>query len=440
VKFFREYFIGDYLRSEPNVLKQASIRLVFNIVFVAIVALFVFFAIYFTSGFHYLLLKNVVIIVIFTGILFYIRYSKSITLVCHLLVLVSWANNNINIVLFQAFNFFTAWLTVMNIIFAFHTLGGRSGFFYSALHFVPIVLLLVLQHYGVVLSNEPPQPLVFSDAMVAMFLIFFITVYIIYHYHRAYEEAKEHVQRSMEDMKRAKEMAEDMNRLKSNFLANMSHEIRTPVNGILGISQVIEMETTDPEIQHYVQLQQQSGKRLLDTITSILNLSHMEAQKAQLVRKPVEVNQLLKESIRPLEDPARSKRLSVDLQLQRYPLFTLADDAMLYQVFTNIIGNAVKFTDKGGVRITADFDPGDKQRILVAVQDTGVGMGDDFLPRLFTPFEQESTGRSRTYEGMGLGLSVSKRYLELFGGEIRVSSAKGQGSTFVIVLPAHKMM
>jgi signal transduction histidine kinase len=439
VNFFREYFIGEYLRSEPNVLKQASIRLVFNIVFVSVATLFIFLAIYFSSGFFYLMLKNMVIIVIFVCVLFYIRYARSITLVCHLLIWVSWANNNINIILFDNFNFFTAWLTVVNIIFAFHTLGSRCGFGYSVFHFVPIVVLLVLRHYGVVLNDAPPQPLAFSDALVAMFLIFFVTVYIIYHYHSAFELAKENVERSVEEMRRAKELAEEMNQLKSNFLANMSHEIRTPVNGILGISQVIEMETDDPEIRRYVQLQQQSGKRLLDTITGILSLSHLEAQKKHLILRPVEVNQLLRECMRTLEEMAHAKRLAFELLLQGNKLFTLADDSMLYQVFTNIIGNAIKFTEKGGVRITGGYDPDNEDKLLVIVQDTGIGIGDEFFPRLFTPFEQESSGRSRTYEGTGLGLSVSRRYLELFGGEIRVSSVKGQGSTFVIELPAYKI-
>src|SRR5690349_16984096 len=138
MNFFREYFIGDYLRTETNVLRQASIRLVFNLVFISIMSLCIFFVVYLTKGFHYLLIKNVAIIMIFVSLLFYVKVRKSIDLVCHLLILVSWLNNNVNIYLFNEFHFFTAWLTVMNIIFAFHTLGSRAGFFYSFLHFVPI--------------------------------------------------------------------------------------------------------------------------------------------------------------------------------------------------------------------------------------------------------------------------------------------------------------
>lgn len=442
MKFFREYFVGDYLRSEPDVLKQASIRLVYNLVSISIVFLVIFFLIYSAkaSGFQWLLVKNVIIIALFVAILFYIRASKSIDLICHIVIIISWLNNNINIYLFNDVNFFTAWLTSMNIIFAFHTLGSRSGFFYSVIHFLPILIHFLLRFNGIDLLKDPPQELVLTDIVVTLVLVFFITVYLIYHYHQAYELAKMNVQRSVEDMKKAKEIAEEMNRLKSNFLANMSHEIRTPINGILGISQVIEMETKEGEIKRYAQLQQQSGKRLLNTITSILNLSRLEVQKEQLQLKPVDVNQLIKESAEQIEELARKKSLTLDLALAQGKIYCFGDDSMLYQVLTNVIGNAIKFTEKGSVTITSLLNNKNKNQVLITVQDTGIGIAADFIPRIFNPFEQESTGRSRNYEGSGLGLAISKKYIELLGGEIEVASMKGNGSTFTIILPVYKMV
>jgi signal transduction histidine kinase len=436
MNFFKEYFIGDYLRSEPDVLKQASIRLIYNIVAVSVCALVVFFLIYLYKGFHYQLVKNVVIMALFVGILYYIRAQKSITLVCHLLVLISWLNNNINIYLFDDFNFFIALLTVCNIIFAFHTLGNKAGILYSIAHFVPIMLHTIGKFSGLHVGSEHPQELAFMEVAITLSLVFFIIVYLIYHYHQAFELAKINIRKSVEELKTAKELAEEMNRLKTNFLSNMSHEIRTPINGILGLSQVIEMETDNNEIKNYVKLQQQSGQRLLNTITSILDLSRIEAERSQLKLRVIDLNNLLSESILPLEGLAKSKKLTFLFEPSSERLQCLSDETMLYQVINNTVGNAIKFTDKGEVVIrTAKKDEG---HVSIVVKDTGIGISEEFMPRLFNSFEQESTGRGRSHEGSGLGLAISKKYIELLGGEILVESKKDCGSTFEILLPAYK--
>lgn len=436
MNFFREYFIGDLLRSEPDVLKQASIRLIYNIVSTSVFALVIFFLIYLWKGFHYQIIKNVVIIFLFVGILFYIKARKSIVLVCHLLLIISWLNNNINIYLFDDFNFFIALLTVCNIIFAFHTLGNRAGILYSIAHFIPIIIHSWGKYSGIPLGASQPQELALMEVITTLILVFFIIVYLIYHYHQAFELAKLSIRRSVEELKTAKELAEEMNRLKTNFLSNMSHEIRTPINGILGLSQVIGMETDSEEIRNYVKLQQQSGNRLLDTITSILELSRIEAQRSQLKLKVIDLNSLVEESITALVGIAKSKRLAFLFRPSSEKLQCLSDETMLYQVINNIVGNAIKFTDKGEVVISTTKK--DDTHVSVIVKDTGIGISEEFMPRIFNSFEQESTGRSRSHEGSGLGLAISKKYIELLGGEILIESKKDHGSTFEIVLPAYK--
>jgi signal transduction histidine kinase len=227
-----------------------------------------------------------------------------------------------------------------------------------------------------------------------------------------------------------------MNRLKTNFLSNMSHEIRTPINGILGLSQVIEMETESNEIRNYVQLQQQSGQRLLNTITSILDLSRIEAQQNQLKLRVTDVNQLVQECISSLEGLARKKKLAFSFKPSSENLQCLSDETMLYQVINNIVSNAIKFTDKGEVCVSTRLRDG--THVGIVVKDTGLGISEEFMPRIFNSFEQESAGRSRSHEGSGLGLSISKKYIELLGGEILIESKKNTGSVFEIILPVYQ--
>jgi signal transduction histidine kinase len=396
----------------------------------------IFFGVYIAEGFYRQLFKTSIVMALFTAALFYLKAKRSISVVSHVLILISWTNNVINLYLFGEFSFFIALLSVANILFAFHTLGNRSGFFYAAAHFIPIAILEAGKYFGWDIYNESPQQLAFTEEITALFLIFFIIVYLIYHYHQAYELAKASLQETVEELRIAKDMAEEMNRLKTNFLSNMSHEIRTPINGILGLSQVIDLESDNPDIKSYVRLQQQSGQRLLNTITSILNLSRLESRNNQLVLKVIDVTKLTLECIHSLASLARRKGLAFNYRPATETLLCLADETMLYQVISNVVGNAIKFTEDGHVEVSTHAR--DNSHAVITIHDTGIGISDEFLPRIFNSFEQESSGRSRSHEGSGLGLSISKKYIELLGGEIVVQSKKDQGSTFEIILPLHQ--
>lgn len=428
----RNYFIGKILDQESDVLRKANVNLVYNMLAICTVCLIVLLFIYLSKGFQYQYIKNFIVIGCFVGGLFYIKYSKSVELVCWILMTVSWINIMGNIYMFEDFNFFMAFITVINIIFSFHILGMKAGIFWSLIHFAPIGAHFILKINGIQLKEGPPQQMPASELAITLFLVFFLTVYLIYYYHQAYELARASIKKSVDELIKAKLLAEEMNRLKSNFLANMSHEIRTPINGILGISQVIELETESFEIKNYAQLQKESGKRLLNTITSILNLSRLEAEKSDLTLKVVEINHLVSDNLKPFEELARAKGLNLIKNLNPGELMCLADNTMLHQVFNNIIGNAIKFTEQGKVVIeTLKQD----NQVVFSVSDSGIGISNEFLPRLFNPFEQESSDPYKSHEGTGLGLSISKRYIELLGGEIRVESAKGVGSKFDVILP-----
>ncbi len=430
------YFIGDYLKDETEVLNQASIRLTYRICMATIYLLVVVAAIHLVSGFLFQFVKSIIIMTCFVGALFYIRWQKSVFLTAQLLLFISLANILINIFyLFKDINMFSAFIAVLNIVFAFHVLGRKWGFLYASFHFVPMLTFLIIKDMPWYHGIGPIQKMARTEELFSFVLIFLMIVYLIYHYHEAFQIAKEKLDETVQELRKSKNMAEEMNRLKTNFLANMSHEIRTPINGILGMSQVIEMESKDEGIIQYTQLQKQSGKRLLNTINSILNLARLEAEKENLKLTPVSLNQLVRESGKTLGNLARAKGLTFEMATSDDELVSLSDETMLFQVVGNVIGNAIKFTDKGSI-IIKTFAENDVAKIRVV--DTGIGISSEFLPRVFNAFEQESAGTDRGFEGSGLGLAISKKYIEMLGGDLLVWSEKMEGSTFEIHLPLYK--
>lgn len=434
MNFLARYFIGDYLKKEPEVLTQASIRLTYNICVASIAVLALIIGIYLANGFTLQLVKSIIIMAYFVACLFYIRWKQNITLVGHLLLLVSLANITINTYfIFREINVYSSFIAVINMVFAFHVLGYRSGLFYATIHFIIFFGFLVVQDAAWFAGTHAPMAR--SEEFVSFFMIFSIVVYLIYHYHQAFQLARRKLEESVVELNRSKQLAEEMNRLKTNFLANMSHEIRTPINGILGMSQLIEMESHDEQIARYAQLQRQSGKRLLNTINSILNLSRLEAQNTELMLTPVEINKLMEESLQGLRPMLEQKGLALEVKLHPAPIRCLSDETMLQQVIINILGNAIKFTDRGTITVVTDTDG---QTAKISITDTGIGIAPEFLSRVFNAFEQESDGTSRNYEGTGLGLAISKKYVELLGGDLEVRSVKHQGSTFELQLPIYR--
>ncbi|MEI9919094.1 MAG: ATP-binding protein [Bacteroidota bacterium] len=436
MKRLRNYFIGDYLAAEPDILKQASITLIYNILLLCEICLIILTITHVVNGNMMQVAKGFFIFALFAACLFYIKVFHKVELIGNIMVLISWANIQVDVfVLFHDISMFPALIAILNVIFAFHILGSRAGFVHAFLHFMGFLTFLVMRSLNLLTFDKPPLVLSTTQLLLSFILVFIILVYLIYHYHQAFQMAKKSLDHSIDELRRAKEMAEEMNRLKTNFLSNMSHEIRTPINGILGISQVIELEAKEDAIREYVQLQKKSGRRLLDTINSILSLSRIEAQKEQLLLSVVDINKVVHESASSLEELARYKGLKFKVNEHTEEVLCLSDETMLYQVVHNIVGNAIKFTDHGEVNILISIRP--ENNVSIKVSDTGIGISKEFLPKVFNPFEQESMGHSRGYEGSGLGLSISKRYIELLGGEINVKSEKNIGSTFEIILPRY---
>lgn len=282
------------------------------------------------------------------------------------------------------------------------------------------------------------------------------SVYVMYKGERAAQtvirDVTERRERE-EQLKKAKEEAQRMNQLKSAFLANMSHEIRTPLTSIIGFADVLQDQTPDASGGDIADLIGQSSERLLRTLNSVLDLSKLESGAVSLSCDEFDLATLVRDSVSLLQQRVESSDVSLEADAsESAPV--LLDAAAVQRILDNLIGNALKFTEQGTVRVSvqradasvqpadagesnaADIDEsGRPGRVIVRVSDTGPGIPADFLPNLFEPFQQAPQNDDNRFEGSGLGLAITQRLVHMMNGEISVDSTVGRGTTFTVTLP-----
>ncbi len=323
------------------------------------------------------------------------------------------------------------WIYVYPLV-TFFMLGRYEGLYYNSIFYLIILIFLLFQNF---LSLTTVHVIEFK----ARFLVsLFLVIVLSYTFEFVRHKFKEGIDRKQLELEESKKEAERANEIKSEFLANMSHELRTPLNHIIGFTEVVVDEhfgELNSQQKEYLGDSLASSSHLLSLINDILDLSKVEAGKMDLKYSTIDLKALLEKSLVMVKEKALKRNIDLLIETNSIPESAEVDERKLKQIMYNLLSNAVKFTPKRGT-VSVRAQTCDSSGVKISVSDTGIGILPEILARIFRPFEQVENSKSRKYQGTGIGLSLTKKLVELHGGQIWVESeGEGMGATFNLTIP-----
>lgn len=436
------FSLKSILNSEQSLLDQARIKLLYyGLTFVAVAMMLLLASINFKiqPAIYYCSAA----LLISVAVMFkYLTYKPQWAVISHVMLIIGTLITLGNVfVILQDVNMITVQIIILIVVFSFYMLGHRWGIFYSLVNLLPILGFLVLQYKTSYIINFRPEKIDPSTMIICVFANFMLTIFVISHFYNAFitnmrqlKSVGDEQAQLNSKLELAMQKAEKSSHAKSEFLSTMSHEIRTPLNAVIGMTNLLLMNSPRPDQKENLDILKFSAANLLSIVNDVLDFDKIESGKISFEHIRINLIDLLNNICGSFIIKAQEKgllfKLDIDSRLKNKVFF--GDPTRITQIIFNLVSNAIKFTQQGNVwvRATCIEDRHNTSTILFSVKDTGIGIEQDNLEAIFEPFAQENITVTRQYGGTGLGLAIVKRLLELQGLQLNVNSKPGVGSEF----------
>ncbi|TFF36327.1 ATP-binding protein [Mucilaginibacter psychrotolerans] len=432
---FLNFSLKKVLARQPDTLKKARIKIVYTILLLSIVKILVLLPLVLTRIHEHQLYRMLFILVFYLALAKYLLYKpNSINIISHFIVVTGIGAVWTNVFFFQqSINMVTIQFAFMVTFVGYYLIDSRFAVIYSILAIAPLLYYLAASGRGNwhmdVIPQELPSP--GFEAIVAMnFITMLLIHYLFYCAFRDNVSEKEELNRQLQaTVAETKALADS----RSVFLSTMSHELRTPLNAVMGMASLVR-DTATAEQTENLDILEFSAQSLLTMVNDILDYNKSENDRIELETIPVNLPVLMHRVCLGLQQKATEKglTLTMDVDDQLKDKWLVTDPTRLTQIIHNLVGNALKFTERGGVSVKLHVTQADEHSVSThfSVTDTGIGIADNRQEAIFDPFTQASADTTRHYGGTGLGLAIVKRLLKLFNSNIVLKSIAGEGSEF----------